>query len=55
MTKLERLRMERKALDRLALLPAQMRRILVIYYDTEIAAIEKYGAENPAFRKPPRK
>ena len=55
MTKLERLRMERKAVERLALLPETMRQMLSVFYNREIESIEKYGAENPTFRRPARK
>lgn len=55
MTKLERLRVERKIVNRLSYIPAQMRQILNIYYEREIENIEKYGAENPEYVRQKRK
>lgn len=47
MKRLEKLRFEREIARRLTLLPTQMKPIIEGYYDREVAAIERYGAENP--------
>lgn len=47
MNRLEKLKFEKEISSKLTLLPFSMRPIIREYYDREIAAIEKYGAENP--------
>lgn len=55
MTRLERLKVEAARVKVFFLLPPQMKRTLEIFYEREIDAIEKYGAENPEFKRPKRK
>ena len=47
MKRLEKLKFEKQIASKLTLLPFQMRPIISEYYDREIAAIERYGGENP--------
>lgn len=48
MTRLEKLKIEKRIADNLTLLPFQLIPMVQNYYDREIDAIEKYGSSNPS-------
>lgn len=47
MKRLEKLKFEKEVASKLTLLPFSMKPIIREYYEREITAIEKYGADNP--------